>query len=220
MRKFLSIMIAISGISFIVIIHELGHLLAAKFFGVGAPSFSIGFGPEITGIQLGQTFYKISLLPLGGYVLLNPVQLDAAPFITQAIIILAGIAVNFLFTYGVLAWLSYRGLPYYDMLQTVVQGCGIRSSFVGPIGIISLISYSATLGINYLLMILATISFSIGMFNLLPIPFLDGGQLVGFAYAALERSFPGNDYGNMLIIILLIVLVLYVVKRQVLRGAR
>lgn len=213
MRKILSIIMGISGLSFVIIIHELGHLLAAKFYGVSAPFFSIGFGPKIAGIQLGNTFYQLSLLPLGGYVSLNSFQLDMEPFTTQAIIMLAGIGMNLLFAYLLFAWFSLRGLPWGQMIRSVIHDQGIQSRFVGPIGVISLIIYSATRGIDYLLVILATISFSLALFNLLPIPFLDGGQLVGFAYKALQESFPENTYGNLLIIILSILLVFYLVRR-------
>lgn len=61
-------------ISFIIVlgilifIHELGHFAVAKASGVGVEKFSLGFGPKIIGIQRGETEYRISLLPLGGYV--------------------------------------------------------------------------------------------------------------------------------------------------------
>lgn len=52
----------------VVFVHELGHFLAAKIFGVYAPRFSIGFGPAIAKWRRGETEYKIGILPLGGYV--------------------------------------------------------------------------------------------------------------------------------------------------------
>lgn len=61
-------------ISFIIVlgilifIHELGHFAIAKFCGVGVEKFSLGFGPKLVGIKRGETEYRISLLPLGGYV--------------------------------------------------------------------------------------------------------------------------------------------------------
>ena len=51
-----------------VLIHELGHFLAARYFDVRVESFSIGFGPRLFGFKRGPTDYKICLLPLGGYV--------------------------------------------------------------------------------------------------------------------------------------------------------
>ncbi|MFQ5442293.1 MAG: RIP metalloprotease RseP [Thermodesulfobacteriota bacterium] len=61
-------------ISFIIVlgllifIHELGHFAVAKLSGVGVEKFSLGFGPRLIGFTRGETEYRISLLPLGGYV--------------------------------------------------------------------------------------------------------------------------------------------------------
>jgi regulator of sigma E protease len=48
--------------------HELGHFLVARLFGVGVEKFSLGFGPRIFGRTVGMTDYRISAVPLGGYV--------------------------------------------------------------------------------------------------------------------------------------------------------
>ncbi|MFI5308673.1 MAG: site-2 protease family protein [Polyangiales bacterium] len=52
----------------LVFVHELGHFLWARVFGVRVLRFSLGFGPRIAGFQRGGTDYVISALPLGGYV--------------------------------------------------------------------------------------------------------------------------------------------------------
>src|SRR5579875_2379039 len=52
----------------VVFVHELGHFLAAKAFGVYAPRFSIGFGPAVFRRRFGETEYRVGVLPLGGYV--------------------------------------------------------------------------------------------------------------------------------------------------------
>src|SRR3954465_9949602 len=64
----------------LVFFHELGHYLVARWFGVGAESFSIGFGHEIAGwTDKRGTRWKVGWLPLGGYVKfvgdLNPVSM-------------------------------------------------------------------------------------------------------------------------------------------------
>lgn len=48
--------------------HELGHLLAARMFGIGVQEFSIGVGPRLGGFRIGATRYTLRLLPIGGYV--------------------------------------------------------------------------------------------------------------------------------------------------------
>src|SRR5699024_2719070 len=49
-------------------LHELGHLLPAKRFGVYVPQYFIGFGPTLWSKKRGETEYGVKLLPLGGYV--------------------------------------------------------------------------------------------------------------------------------------------------------
>ncbi len=51
-----------------ILIHELGHFLAAKYFGIRVHVFSFGFGPRLFGFERGGTDYRVSALPLGGYV--------------------------------------------------------------------------------------------------------------------------------------------------------
>ncbi len=52
----------------LIFFHELGHFLVARLFGVGVEKFSLGFGPRIIGKKKGITDYRISAIPLGGYV--------------------------------------------------------------------------------------------------------------------------------------------------------
>ena len=55
-------------LGFMILIHEFGHYAAAKYFGVRVEVFSIGFGQRLLGFKRGDTDYRISALPLGGYV--------------------------------------------------------------------------------------------------------------------------------------------------------
>lgn len=52
----------------LIFVHELGHFLVAKAFRIKVLRFSLGFGPRIVGFRRGETEYRVSLLPLGGYV--------------------------------------------------------------------------------------------------------------------------------------------------------
>jgi len=52
----------------LIFFHELGHFLMARLFGVGVERFSLGFGPRLFGFQRGRTDYRVSAVPLGGYV--------------------------------------------------------------------------------------------------------------------------------------------------------
>ncbi len=64
----MSIFLAIVALSFLIIIHELGHFLAAKAFNVKVNEFSLFMGPKLIGFQKGETTYSLRLIPLGGYV--------------------------------------------------------------------------------------------------------------------------------------------------------
>ncbi len=63
-----TISVALAVIGFLIFIHEFGHFLAAKLMGVKVEVFSLGFGPRLIGFTFGETEYRISLVPLGGYV--------------------------------------------------------------------------------------------------------------------------------------------------------
>jgi regulator of sigma E protease len=59
-----------------VVIHEFGHFIVAKYFGIRVDVFSVGFGKRLWGIKKGDTDYRISLVPLGGYVKMAGENLD------------------------------------------------------------------------------------------------------------------------------------------------
>src|SRR5437870_3792352 len=63
-----NIVIALIVLSVIIVIHELGHFLVAKFFKIKVETFSVGFGPRLVGFAIGETDYRISAFLLGGYV--------------------------------------------------------------------------------------------------------------------------------------------------------
>ncbi|MBR9978979.1 MAG: RIP metalloprotease RseP [Bacteroidetes bacterium] len=100
-------------IGVLVLIHELGHFLAAKAFGMRVERFSIGFPPRAFGKQIGDTDYCISWLPIGGYVKISgmidesmdtehieqpaePWEFRAKPVWQRIIVIVAGVVMNVL----------------------------------------------------------------------------------------------------------------------------
>lgn len=68
-----------------VVIHEFGHFIVAKLFKIRVETFSVGFGPRLFGKKWGQTDYRVSAIPLGGYVKLGgdesnaPLEGESAP---------------------------------------------------------------------------------------------------------------------------------------------
>src|SRR5438105_9502157 len=73
-----------------VILHEFGHFIVAKFFKIRVEVFSVGFGPRLFGKKFGETDYRVSAIPLGGYVKLGgdesnaPIEGEGAPDIPAA----------------------------------------------------------------------------------------------------------------------------------------
>lgn len=51
-----------------IVIHEFGHFIVAKMLGISVETFSVGFGPRLLGFRIGETDYRLSAIPLGGYV--------------------------------------------------------------------------------------------------------------------------------------------------------
>ncbi|MEO5936940.1 MAG: RIP metalloprotease RseP [Terriglobales bacterium] len=98
-----SSMLVVLGI--MIVIHELGHHLVAKFFGVRVEVFSVGFGKRLWGFRKGDTDYRISALPFGGYVKMagenpmdqktgDPAEFASHPRWQRILIAVAGPAMN------------------------------------------------------------------------------------------------------------------------------
>src|ERR671927_662151 len=74
----------IGGLAFIfilgaaVVIHEFGHFAVAKLLRIRVETFSVGFGPRLFGRKWGTTDYRVSAIPLGGYVKLGGDESNAA----------------------------------------------------------------------------------------------------------------------------------------------
>jgi len=117
-------------ISVVVFFHEMGHLLVGKAVGVKAVRFSIGFGPKLLSFERGETEYRLSLLPLGGYVKFagdNPYE-EVAPedrgrgFLEQppwkrGLIAFAGPAANLVL--AVIFYFAVFAAPHQDLLAQV-----------------------------------------------------------------------------------------------------
>jgi regulator of sigma E protease len=97
-------------LGFMILIHEFGHYAAAKYFGVRVEVFSIGFGKRLIGFRKGETDYRISVLPLGGYVKMSgenpmddrsgdPGEFLSHPRWQRFVIAIAGPAMNILLAF-------------------------------------------------------------------------------------------------------------------------
>lgn len=110
----------------LVFVHEFGHFLLAKLFGVRVEAFSLGFPPKVLHKQIGETDYRLSVIPLGGYVKLfgeNPkdevppelesVSFSHHPLWHRFLIVLAGPAFNLMFAaLALFLVFTFSGIPY------------------------------------------------------------------------------------------------------------
>ena len=119
----------------LIFFHELGHFLVARIFGIGVSTFSLGFGPKIFGFVMGKTEYRLSAVPLGGYVSLvgeasaedddipekfTPEESFAGrPPWQRILVVAAGPVFNF-----VLAWFIYWGLFWSHGQMEIVAEIG------------------------------------------------------------------------------------------------
>lgn len=117
-------LIAVLAFGLLVFVHELGHFIFAKLFGVYVEKFSIGFGPKVAGKKIGETEYLISAIPLGGYVKmygehkedeikeeLRQKAFTSKKLYEKSLIVFAGPLFNYLFAV-VLFWIVFLyGVP-------------------------------------------------------------------------------------------------------------
>jgi membrane-associated protease RseP (regulator of RpoE activity) len=120
----MSVFAAIAVLAVLIIVHEMGHFLAARLQGIHVNRFSIGFGPVLLKYQGAQTEYAIRAFPLGGFVGFpdddpdseippnDPDLLRNRPVLDRAIVISAGVIANLVFAYFVyVAQFAGVGVP-------------------------------------------------------------------------------------------------------------
>jgi len=128
------------GLSILVGLHELGHLLTAKLFGMRVEKFSIGFPPKIAGFKWGDTEYSIGAIPLGGFVKISgmvdesmdtaqlasepqPWEFRAKPAWQRLIVMLGGVIVNVITGVIIFVTLVYsNGETYFSRDQVIENG--------------------------------------------------------------------------------------------------
>jgi regulator of sigma E protease len=131
---FSNIGVAIIVLGIIIVIHELGHFLVAKFFKIKVETFSVGFGPRLIGFRKGDTDYRLSAFPLGGYVKMagetpmDSITGEAYEFLSKPkwqrfLVAAAGPAMNIILAIGLIAGLYMYGtnVPEFLVGQAVVN---------------------------------------------------------------------------------------------------
>src|SRR3954467_5311755 len=109
-------------IGVMIMIHELGHFWAARFFDVKVETFSFGFGPRLFGFRRGDTDFRFSAILFGGYVKMtgeqpgeetgaDPRALTSKPRWQRMVIAFAGPAINLVLAVALLTGLYMTPLP-------------------------------------------------------------------------------------------------------------
>jgi regulator of sigma E protease len=140
--KLLPLLAALIGIGLLIAIHECGHFIFCKIFGIHTPTFSIGFGPEIFRKKIGNTDFRLAAIPLGGYVEIaglaevgqgdqahanaaGPDSFESKPYWQKLFTMVGGILFNFLFAIIVLSALFMIGS---SEPQAVIVGGLVKDS--------------------------------------------------------------------------------------------
>ncbi len=193
-------------IGLLILVHEAGHFWAARLLRLPVARFSIGFGPRLWGWRRGCTEYWISALPLGGYVMLDVADAEAyfrIPLARRIAFSAAGPLANLLFP-----------LPLFALLNVLTQGPSLHAVLLAPpgqtleaaltiatllpsifaspenlSGLVGIVAQSDALTLSFERTVGFAIMMSVNLavFNLLPLPLLDGGKI---AVDLLHRASP------------------------------
>jgi len=192
-------------LSLLILIHEAGHFAAARLAGIPVSGFSVGFGPRLWSRRRGGTEFSLRAFPLGGFVVPGvdgEAEFRAIALEKRLAFFLGGPLANLAAAVPLFAALNalQRGFSWY---QVVVAPCGqvlaacwqlasslpsmlaAPASLSGVVGIVVEGGRLAQAGRAIELAI--SLSISLAVLNLLPIPVLDGGQIL---MSSLEAAFP------------------------------
>ena len=204
----MSYLITFMLISFLILIHELGHFIAAKLSNIPIEVFSIGFGPKLWSFRLGETEYRISALPIAGYVLPKIEDFDDFFQIRSSrriVFALGGPLANIILAIICLGSLNAltTGFSFYAVLIfPFIQIITITSQFLhalpslfsspdklaGVIGIVAMGGQMVAGDFLNLLNLAIMLNINFAILNLLPILPFDGGKILFCLFEKIHRS--------------------------------
>src|SRR5580658_3110562 len=134
-------------IGVMILIHELGHYCAARFFDVEVETFSFGFGPRLFGFRRGDTDFRFSAILFGGYVKMagdqpgdegngDPRNLMAKPRWQRLIITFAGPAINVVLAVAILTGLFMAHFPKIPTPQDPTVGLVVPDGAAARAGVL------------------------------------------------------------------------------------
>ncbi|MEQ8764748.1 MAG: RIP metalloprotease RseP [Planctomycetota bacterium] len=119
----ISLLYVVLGVGLIIFVHELGHFLVAKKVGIRVETFSLGFGPRLFGFRHGDTDYRVSIMPLGGYVKMagetpgevvtgSDDEFSSKTVGQRMAVIVAGVVMNVIFAFIAFPIVFTAGVPF------------------------------------------------------------------------------------------------------------
>ncbi|MGA1820368.1 MAG: site-2 protease family protein [Thermoplasmatota archaeon] len=193
----------ILALGLLIFIHELGHFLTALKLGVPVERFSLGFGPKLLSRRWRGVEFRLSMIPFGGYVLPRVKDVEDfydIPVRKRILFSLGGPAANFIAAYLLLLFVNVvQNGPKGDLLVSplvqlgsmtwgVVLALGMLlkepTAVSGAVGMVTQGGSFVGGSLMRLTVFTVFLSTNLGLFNLLPIPALDGGKIL---FALLEK---------------------------------
>lgn len=166
-----------------IIIHELGHYIASNIYNVRVSKFCIGIGPRILKFKKYGTEFELKLFPIGGYICNNEDDIEKIKFWQEWIIDLAGVFNNLIISIISLSMYYNKNVfhvtrilfarimkPFYMELINF-------NNYIQPLEE-NILFIQNNVPINQYLMLFGILNIILFTFNLLPLPILDGGQLI------------------------------------------
>jgi regulator of sigma E protease len=210
----------------LIFVHELGHFLAARWMGIPITRLSLGMGPALWSRRIDATEYRISWIPLGGYVLPDIQQggraFLEAPLRARTVFALGGSAANVLFAIVLFSIESIvtdglslhsavvqplQGVVYaiFMLLRALPIALSGQGEVAGLLGVVAqggaFIDGDVVLALRFAVVM----SLNLAILNMLPIPPLDGGKCVLYAlewlyHGASRLQVPLNAAGLLLLL--------------------
>jgi len=194
-------------IGLLILVHELGHFLSAKWVKIPIARFSIGFGPKLWGYKKGETEFWLSLIPIGGYVLPeieDETEFFKIPIHKRVIFSIGGPAANiilpillYVIVNVMVSGFSLKGVVIEPFLQTLGSLINFLAAIPllfsnsdqlsGVVGIVVIGGQFIGTDILRALNFSILLSLNLAVLNLLPVPALDGGKIILYL---LERINP------------------------------
>ncbi|HRZ27357.1 MAG TPA: site-2 protease family protein [Spirochaetota bacterium] len=203
----MSYITALAVLSMIILVHESGHFMAARACGIKIRIFSVGFGPALAKKHIRGTEFRISLFPIGGYVL--PDIRDEKEFfaispLRRIVFSIGGPAGNIAAAIAILSaadMIAHGFTPGGTVLGPIQAALSFFSHYLSAIpgmfsnpeklsGIVGIVSQGGGfIGGDFMktLAFAAMMNMNLALFNLLPFPVLDGGKILLYL---LEKASP------------------------------